>query len=216
MSYLKFISTNLDISDIHYGVSQNGFVTINLDNSMDYSINDVEIIDTLLKKYKKLWLCGEWRTYNIPDYITHLCFDIYKMHKPGEVMNKLPASLEFLSILIDSFNEPLTNLPPNLKHLEINFGPACDYGAYNKSLDFLPIGLETLVLVRINNDYVIENIIFPPKLKILVIDFEFIPTNIPTLYNLPTTLEYLYIRSSDNGFQQGIKDYIPNVNIIYH
>jgi hypothetical protein len=194
---------------------------------MNYSIDELEIIDTLLKKNKKLWLCGDkkrkWGTYNIPEYITHLYLQCCNRKMfDNKVLNKLPASLEFLSIMIDLIDEPLTNLPPNLKHLEINF----EY-VNNISLDFLPIGLETLVLIYINNGNndnngnngnVIKNTTFPPKLKTLVIEFEYIPKIIPiipTLYNLPTTLEYLYIRGA-NGSQQGIKDYIPNVNIIYH
>lgn len=206
---MKYKSTKYyvsDMSNINYGIMQNGFVIINLDYPNDEL--ELDIIDTLLKKYKKLWLCGEWRTYNIPEYITHLCFDIYEMPEPAEVMNKLPASLEFLSIMIDLFNEPLTNLPPNLKHLEIH-----NY-EFNKSLDFIPIGLETLILNYCNGNVII-NATFPPKLKTLVMETEIIPTIIPTLYNLPATLEYLYIRA-DNGSQEGIKEYLPNVNIIYH
>ena len=202
---MKYKSTKYyvsDMSNINYGIMQNGFVIINLDYPNDEL--ELDIIDTLLKKYKKLWLCGEWRTYNIPEYITHLCFDMYEMPEPAEVMNKLPASLEFLSIMIDLFNDPLTNLPPNLKHLEIH-----NY-EFNKSLDFIPIGLETLILNYCNGNVII-NATFPPKLKTLVMETEIIPT----LYNLPATLEYLYIRA-DNGSQEGIKEYLPNVNIIYH
>jgi hypothetical protein len=138
---------------------------------------------------------------------------MYEMPEPAEVMNKLPASLEFLSIMIDSFDSfdySRANFPINLKHLEIhdNYGD----GKYNGSLDFLPIGLETLILNFHCNYNVIANTSFPPKLKTLVLRIEKLNS---VLRNLPTTLEYLYIHTADEGSQEGIKEYIPNVKIQY-
>ena len=196
---------NMSKSNIGYGILQNGFVIINLDYPNDEL--ELDIIDTLLKKHKKLWLCGEWRTYNIPEYITHLCFDPSSELFDNEIMNKLPASLEFLSIMTELFNEPLTNLPPNLKHLEIHSNCECD-----APLDFLPIGIETLILTNLYDSNVIINATFPPKLKTLVLETKKINS---TLRNLPATLEYLYIHA-DKCYQEGIKEYLPNVNIIYH
>jgi hypothetical protein len=226
MSYKKFISTyeyGVDMGNIKYGILQNDFVIIN--NPKDEV--ELDIIDTLLRKYKKLWLCEifeDWQKYSIPDYITHLCFDINDEINEPEIMNNLPQSLEFLSIMNYSFNGTLTNLPPNLKHLEIH-----SYYAFKQSLDFLPIGLETLVLNSCCGSVII-NATFPPNLKTLVIktrkmngDYmhwsfgssadDIRRTNL-LLRNLPASLEYLYI-NDEKGAQKGVKEYLPNLKIRY-
>jgi hypothetical protein len=208
MSSRDLFNNKSEVNHMNYGIMHNGFIMINL----MYSINEYEldIIDTLLKKYKKLWLAGRSIKFNIPEYITHLCLDVnceMFVDDDDDVLNKLPASLEFLSIMVELFNEPLTNLPPNLKHLEIH--SAC---GYDEPIDFLPSGLETLILDNICDSDIITNTEFPPKLKILIIVHGNVES---TLRNLPTTLEYLHIHA-DKGSQEGIKDYIPNVNIIYH
>jgi len=114
-----------------------------------------------------------------------------------------------------------------LKHLEIH-----SFYQFCETLDFLPSGLETLVLNHCD-DCAILKTIFPSKLKTLVIksavringnraywsySFNNLSNNYickhPVLVNLPASLEYLYINDKP-GAQKRIKKYAPNVKIIY-
>jgi hypothetical protein len=222
----KYSSTfeyGADISNISFGLMENGFIRIDL----DYSINlaDLDIIKQLLQRYKKLWLYGtKWKSYEIPDTITHLCFEIEGNIKNFEIINNLPTSLVFLSIMNDNFNEQLTNLPINLKHLEIH-----SHYSFKQSLDLLPIGIQTLILNSCDGN-IIKNATFPPNLKKLVlkttkVNDDDVPWhfswkgnwchfNIPILRNLPASLKYLYVHDS-NKSQEAVKEYLPNVKIIY-
>ena len=225
MTKKKFNSTyeyGEDIDNIKYGIMENNFIMINLNYPRDEL--DIPIINSLLKKYKKLWLYGEWQNYIIPEDITHLCLKNDNEINDTEILNKLPATLEFLSIMDDSFNGALNNLPPNLKHLEIH-----SYYSFRQSLEYLPIGLEILVLNSCDGS-IIKNSVLPPKLKKLAIKnrkinnddvpwhFSCIDNwsreNIPILKNLPASLEYLYIHD-ETGSQKDVKEYLPNVKIIY-
>jgi len=220
--YNSTLEYGLDMNNISIGIMENGFVRVNLDYPRD--LIEQDMISRLLQKYKKLWLCGDWQSYKIPDDITHLCFDINGKIEDSEIMNKLPASLEFLCICNDSFNGTLTNLPPNLKHLEIHA-----WYSFTQSLDLLPIGIETLVLNSIDGS-IIRKTTFPPNLKKLVLETkkmngddipwhlsfveEWSRANIPILRNLPASLKYLYIHGK-KGSQKAVKEYLPNVKIIY-
>lgn len=226
MTSNQFISTYEyfgDFDNIKYGVMENNFLMINL----NYLKDELDIdISSLLKKHKKLWLYGKLQHNNfiIPEYITHLCFKNYNQLNDTDILNKLPETLEFLSIMDDSFNGALNNLPPNLKHLEIH-----SYYSFRQSLEYLPIGLEILVLNSCDGS-IIKNSVLPPKLKKLVIknrklNKSYVPwhfsckgdwshENIPLLKNLPASLEYLYINDVKNA-QKSVKEYLPNVKIIY-
>lgn len=225
MTSNKFISTyeyRGDIDNIKYGVMENNFVMINLNYPRDEL--DIDIVSSLLKKHKKLWLFGEWQHDIIPGDITHLCLNNDNDIKDTEILKKLPVTLEFLSIMCDSFNGALINLPPNLKHLEIH-----TYYSFRQSLEFLPIGLEILVLNSCDGS-IIKNAVFPPNLKKLVIknrkmnnddipwhisfNSDWSRKNIPILRNLPASLEYLYVHDVKNS-QKSVKEYLPNVKIIY-
>lgn len=55
-----------DIDNVRFGIMSKNFVMINLNYPRDEF--EIDMIDSLLQKYKKIWLCGKWQQYSIPNY----------------------------------------------------------------------------------------------------------------------------------------------------
>lgn len=155
-----------EFNNIYYGVSVNGYILL-ANNDYDYN-NDFMVID-LIKKYKKVSISDKFTKCIdfLPDGITHL--EIGKL-----------------------YNDSLINLPKSVKHLVLQPNEIT-YSIFNQSLDYLPIGLETLK-IRLNSSFnkPIDNL--PCGLKELY--FVSSTYNLP-INNLPESLESLTIGTFD-------------------
>ena len=114
-------------------------------------------------------------------------YEDYDFNKP---IGNLPNGLEYLE-LRGNFNQPLDNLPNTLKYLYINSFK------FSHSLDFLPVGLECLILetssISINN--------FPSGLKELYIN----GYADSLLSNFPIGLKILYVNGKSNKLDESFK-----------
>ena len=114
-------------------------------------------------------------------------YEDYKFNQP---INNLPNGIEYLE-LRGEFNQSLDNLPNTLKYLYINTFK------FNHSLDFLPVGLECLILgtssISINN--------YPSGLKELYIN----GYSDGLLSKFPVGLKILYINGKYNKLDESCK-----------
>lgn len=154
---------------------------INIDNIIPEKYQDDEILQLLIKKYKKLNLNNNSKfILNIlPEYITHL------------------------SIIIDDFKDiSFDSLPINLKCLKIS---GMSYTIFENSLNNLPLSLETLHIemnrIRSNLDFL------PISLKYLYI----FCNNKLSLNNLPNNLEHLTIKGYHLGGESYLPENLQNL-----
>ncbi len=170
-----------------------------------------DAIDLIIKKsiipLDIEYLSINFHLSNINEYTNLKTFVII-----GEIQNEdynysldnLPESLEWLEIHPIGFNQPVNNLPVNLKVLIFGQNRVWNYyNGYQHSIDNLPHSLEVLYLpeflmldddnIQINqsnqsNQSILENL--PPNLRILSIP-QYMPDNIN--YNsLPDSIEIIY------------------------
>jgi hypothetical protein len=131
-------------------------------------------------------------------------------------LDNLPESLEWLEIHPMGFNQPVNNLPANLKVLIFSQNRIWNYyNGYQHSIDNLPPSLEVLYLPEFliwnenkvdetysqscqSNQSILENL--PPNLRILNIS-EFMPDNIN--YNsLPDSIEIIHWRNFPDCYKE--------------
>lgn len=207
---LKYISkVDCYNCEFSYGITQEQFVAI-FNDKVNF---DDEIIQMLMKKYKKLNLnYDSFDLKRIPDYITHLSLQL--SHYEDCNFDILSNNIEFLYIdatnADNGFNKPLDNLPSNLKELHIiseNF---------NQSLDYLPINLKILRIDSNEFCQPINNL--PVNLHTLVVCcVRHYQGNLIIKYgvwDLPENLKYLIVQSPKKSFNY-IKGYNSNIKIQY-
>ena len=150
-----------------YTITVEGYILLNNSN-YKYSIDNIVL--ELIERYKKVILGDE---FNAPipfitNGITHL-------------------------IIGKQFNQPLDNLPSTLKYLRIGAIGDRWFSEFNKSLNYLPHGLEELHLYGINCSGILnDNFILslPSTMKRLYIDIDFVKFNFNLL---PDNLEELLL-----------------------
>lgn len=171
-------------SDLVFGVNDNGFVVLGK-NDYDY-FNDTTVMN-LLKNYKKVQFDNSYNS-NI---------------------DWLPEGITDVNLGMN-FNQPLDNLPHTVKRIRNSKYNNVGLCGFNQSLDFLPIGLEELIIeFSIVFNHPINNL--PPGLKKLhLYSQEF--NN--TLNNLPDSLEYIYIRTFDYNNTQKLPSQLKTIKIV--
>lgn len=175
-------SMHSEFNEVYYAVSKRGFILIN-DNAYDYS-QDKAVINLITEK-KRLVL-GD-----------HFDQDI----------NFLPNEITVLQLGM-KFNRPIMNLPRGLKHLYI-CPCGFSYSNFNQSLDYLPIGLESLS-IRLNRlfNMPIDNL--PASLK----DLEILCSEYKQpINNLPEGLEKLWIGTFDYKNTYSLPSTLKHFNI---
>lgn len=135
-------------------------------------------------------------------------FDNYLEESADFPLDNLPQSLEWLDIMPYGFNQPLNNLPADLKVLKFGQNRIWNWvNGYSQPLDNLPVGLEVLYLpesVGLNGESLgvrIDNL--PRGLKIL-----FIPRYIDIemdLNELPDTIEIINWCTFKDHYERMIK-----------
>jgi len=149
-----------------YAVLENDYILI---GSNTYNYSNDNIIIELLRKHKKLQTDNNFNqpVNFIPHEVTHIKFGI-------------------------NFDQELNNLPPSLKYLEFSHFNTVKYNKFNKNLDNLPYGLETLKIV-LNSNFNQLLVNLPPTIKNLYI-YSKVLKNVATIINsLPDNVEYLEI-----------------------
>ena len=101
----------------------------------------------------------------------------------------MPGSLELISFG-EEFNQSISNVlwPDSLK--TITFGIK-----FNQPLDFLPEGLETLIIYSLNYKHYLGNLPFSIK-KMIFSDlniYDMMPNEFKNKYNLSTKRNYYYL-----------------------
>jgi hypothetical protein len=120
-----------------------------------------------------------------------------------EYIHSLPDNIECITIMSHSdFNQPLENLPFNLKILNIYDD------TFNQSLDSLPVNLEKLVIGSKTYNKPLDNL--PSNLKILYF-IRFVKYNQP-LTNLPNSIEKITVYTYYK-YKEQLKNLYPNANI---
>lgn len=122
----------------------------------------------------------------------------YEDYEFNQTIGNLPNGIEYLE-LRGNFNQPLDNLPNTLKYLYINSFK------FSHSLDFLPVGLECLILgtssisisININN--------FPSGLKELYINGYINEYADSLLSNFHIGLKTLYVNGKNNKLDESFK-----------
>ena len=183
-----------------FSLTSNGYIKIfdnlkeiNYVGSEEVSV-DYEIIELLLKKYKKLYLYTKAIElfHNIPKYITHLIIDFNDFKDIS--LDKLHDGLESLIIINsypydEAFNIKIDNLPHTLKSLYI-YVPYFD-----QPINLLPMSLIDLTIYSNYFNQSLDNL--PPSLKYFKIDrcdtyglYKSLSNN---FMNLPEGLKHLTI-----------------------
>lgn len=147
--------------------------------------------------------------YNSSELIQGLMVENKKVRLTNDIdrpLDFLPNGIEELRIG-GAFDYPIDNLPITLKYLEISKWGDMGYCSFNQPLDCLPINLEELRLCYCFNGYYNQPLYnLPPNLKVLFIhNLKFYTTsteimNLPTLSNLPNSLEVLQLNNYDFDF----------------
>lgn len=146
-----------------YGVNLKGFVVLGLS---DYNYAADETVMSLIRNLKKVQL---------DDF-----FDAE--------LSFLPDGITDLNIGAN-FNKSLDNLPSTLKHLRIQKYNEVGYNIFNQPIDYLPHGLETLIIgFNIVFNQTLDNL--PSTLKTLHI---YNKKSIQDINNLPDSIEELRI-----------------------
>ena len=185
-------------------------LTLTLDDDIEYDHLDRmpqapdEVIENAVKMIQAKsiipsdieYLKINFHLANIHEYTSLKVYiiDDFQNNEYNYPMANLPPMLEWLEILPIKFNQPLLNLPSNLKVLIFAQNRIWNYyDGYKHSLDNLPIPLEVLYfpecmsLEGISYKATLEHL--PPNLKILHIP-ELMPENMN--YNsLPDSIEIL-------------------------
>jgi hypothetical protein len=177
------------VSSYIYCLDEKKTVKIFLSQKFNIEYHNDEILEQLIKKYKKLNISAANIIPNLEHFITGLdksvtrirfelgicCDEAFNLHR-------LPCYLTTLSIICSKLLVPLDNLPQTLRKLQIKSGRTYDY-----PLDFLPFLLQSL---HIDTKYNLPLNNLPPNLKLLQIQEIEEPD---TLNNLPPNLKVLSI-----------------------
>lgn len=147
-----------------------------IDDNIPFSNEQLE----LLKKTKNVIIrCNFEYIYCLPDNIE--CITIMSHYNFNQPLDNLPFNLKNLHIYDDKFDQPLDCLPVNLEKLVIGCKP------YNRPLDNLPPNLKKLVFVR------------------------FVKYN-QQLLNLPKTIENITVYTFYK-YKNQLKELYPNATI---
>lgn len=150
-----------------FTITIEGYILLNNSN---YDYNSDSFLIGLIEKYKKVILGDE---FNAP--IPFITYGITHL------------------IIGKRFNQPLDNLPSTLKYLRIGAIGDRWFSEFNKSLNYLPHGLEELHLYGINCSSIYDDnsiLSLPPTLKKLYMDIDYVKFNINLL---PDNLEELLL-----------------------
>lgn len=175
--------------ELIFGLNELGFVVLGM-NDYNYS-NDNTVIE-LLKQYKKVVFDNQFNS-NI-DWLPEGITDLHLGMHFNQPFNNLPSTIKRISIKKNNdvgytnFNQPLDYLPPGLEELVISFNKE-----FNHPLNNLPPGLKKLLLIGYNYRQPINNL--PDSLEeINIKQFDYENT-----HKLPANLKFIKISENRNN-----------------
>ena len=229
------------VSSYIYCLDEKKAVKVFLSSKYNIEYHKDEILDLLIKKYKKLNISASTKIPNITDFINSIDYTVsrirFELNIPCDStfsLNKLPLHLTSLSIICDKLEVPLNHLPPTLCSLQIKSSSSYDW-----PLDFLPTTLETLHIdtkynLPLNNlpynlktlqirEIEIPNTLncLPPHMKVLsIVEFyEFRFNNLPESLEeiaFPIKKHVSYNLYNDYEYLEQLKKDYPKIKILTH